>query len=293
MKQIAIIATAIALTFTIQPATAGPINDSYADGDPLTVETMDNIKAAVNDNDARVGANATAIGTNATDIGANTTAIGANATDIGANATDIGTNAAAIGANAAAIGANATNIGDNVDAIGAHAAGIGANTTAIGANATDIGNNSSAITVLESKANSGIFSVSAIVGIPRNTSCITAQAQGTGYVGRAALSGCSSSEFLVAPVTLPDGATITAFRYTASDADATVDSSGILWRTDNAHQASASTTGSSGLQTVTTTSITDPVIDNSNYGYYVYMGISGTSGSSIVPVNVVVEYTLP
>jgi len=89
MKQIVIISTAIALTFTSQLVAAAPITDNYADGNLLTATTMNNIKAAVNDNDTNVGTNATAIGNNATSIGTNTGDISTNGINIGINSSAI------------------------------------------------------------------------------------------------------------------------------------------------------------------------------------------------------------
>lgn len=46
--------TIIALALSNQLAFAGPVTDTYATGDTLTAAKMDNIKAAVNDNDSRI-----------------------------------------------------------------------------------------------------------------------------------------------------------------------------------------------------------------------------------------------
>ncbi len=93
MKQIATIATTIALTFTVQLATAAPITDTYTAGDPLTATTMNNIKSAVNDNDMRVGGNTGDIATNAINIGINDSAI----TDHETRITDLESASPAVG----------------------------------------------------------------------------------------------------------------------------------------------------------------------------------------------------
>lgn len=56
MKHRGIIVTAIAfvLTLTSQLVVAGSISDTYTTGEVLTKANMDNIKAAVNDNDTRI-----------------------------------------------------------------------------------------------------------------------------------------------------------------------------------------------------------------------------------------------
>ncbi len=60
MKQRIIITTLLALVSQI--TAAGPITDTYTTGDTLTATKMDNIKAAINDNDIRINTNATDIG---------------------------------------------------------------------------------------------------------------------------------------------------------------------------------------------------------------------------------------
>ena len=56
MKYSVIFTTFITLTLSSQPVSAGSIGDTYETGGLLTKANMDNIKAAVNDNDSRVGA---------------------------------------------------------------------------------------------------------------------------------------------------------------------------------------------------------------------------------------------
>lgn len=56
MKSSILIVTGVFLTLSSQLATAGSIADTYATGDILTTTTLDNIKAAVNDNDTRISA---------------------------------------------------------------------------------------------------------------------------------------------------------------------------------------------------------------------------------------------
>lgn len=56
MKQKKMFALVIMLGFFAQQSTAGSIADSYSSGDTLAATMMDNIKAAVNDNDSRISA---------------------------------------------------------------------------------------------------------------------------------------------------------------------------------------------------------------------------------------------
>ncbi|VAW62866.1 hypothetical protein MNBD_GAMMA09-1471 [hydrothermal vent metagenome] len=141
---------------------------------------------------------------------------------------------------------------------------------------------------------SGIYSVSALVGIPRNTACPTnQQSVGGNNVGRSADDVNCGQDALLAPVSLPDGATITAFRCTVYDADNARDSSCFLINDLVAVMAQVSTTGSSGIQTVATTNINGAVIDNSSSSYIVAMDIDGSAITTLVPIRAVIEYTLP
>jgi len=70
MKQIVIIMMAVTLTLTSQLVAAAPITDTYTAGDPLTTTTLDNIKAAVNDNDTNITSNTADIASNAAAIAA-------------------------------------------------------------------------------------------------------------------------------------------------------------------------------------------------------------------------------
>lgn len=57
MRQKVIVVTVIALLLTSLVITAGSITDTYTTGDTLTATKMNNIKAAVNDNDERTATN--------------------------------------------------------------------------------------------------------------------------------------------------------------------------------------------------------------------------------------------
>jgi hypothetical protein len=138
---------------------------------------------------------------------------------------------------------------------------------------------------------SGSVSVSAIAGIPRDSTIETAQSTVDGYVGR--YQSSAGSDYLVVPINLPDGATITSFSYTCYDNHAN-DSYAHLYNGLSSvagQMAVVNTSGAStSLQTVTETAITNPVVDNSIYNYWVYMEISGTAGNSLMPIRAVVTY---
>jgi hypothetical protein len=141
----------------------------------------------------------------------------------------------------------------------------------------------------------GVFSVSATVGIPTYSGNATNEVNVGGYVGRHGIT--ATPEYLIVPINLPDGATITSFSYTCYDNSASVDSSAFLYNglslggDGSAELASVSTTGASTtVQTITTATITNPVVNNSLYTYVAYMGIHGSALSDLTPIKVVVNY---
>ncbi len=144
----------------------------------------------------------------------------------------------------------------------------------------------------------GIASVNTIVGVPLSSTTTTAvclifcSANGR-YQSNA------GSDFLVAPIVLPHGATITAFSFSCFCNNA-VGGSGFLFRDDINILASANITAlsSTTVQTASTTAINttpanSPVVDNQNFSYFVLWSINGTAGSNIMPVRATVTYTLP
>ena len=100
------------------------ITDTYATGDTLTADTLNNIKSAVNDNDSNITTNTTNIGTNATNISTNAADISTNSTNINTNTTDIGINAAGISTNAGNISGNSARIDSNSISISTNASSL-------------------------------------------------------------------------------------------------------------------------------------------------------------------------
>jgi hypothetical protein len=72
-------------------AHAGSIGDTYIAGDTLTAAKMDNIKAAVNDNDGRITTNTTDVDALTTTVNGHTTSIGTLNTTVGGHTSSIGT----------------------------------------------------------------------------------------------------------------------------------------------------------------------------------------------------------
>jgi hypothetical protein len=103
----------------------------------------------------------------------------------------------------------------------------------------------------------------------------------------------SGQNYLFASANLPDGATITDFSYTAYDNDGSANTTAQLLRTDATLIASVDTsawTGTTAAQSGTTTSISAPVVNNSNYGYFVRMDLTG--GAAVGAIAVTIHYSL-
>jgi len=104
----------------------------------------------------------------------------------------------------------------------------------------------------------------------------------------------SGGGFLFAPISLPHGATITALSFSCL-CNNSAGSSAILFREDSAVASVNITTISATVQNLSTTTITagTELVDNQNHAYLILWTTNGTAGSSIIPVNAIVTYTLP
>lgn len=138
----------------------------------------------------------------------------------------------------------------------------------------------------------GVASVAAVTAVARSSSTGTAQGTVPGGVGRYQTSG--EDDFLVVPVSLPDGALVTGFSYTYWDADERYDGAAYLYRTDDAVLAGLATEGSRGeVRLVETDVVKERKVDNSAYGYFVYFQVSAEAGASLMPIAASVSYRLP
>ena len=110
--------------------------------------------------------------------------------------------------------------------------------------------------------------------------------------------------YFVAPVNLPDGATLTAVTFYQVDNDATYNpQTGTLWRNDASTSTSygnaltmatvplPASSNSTLVQTSTTSTITNPVIDNQNYTYWLRWGTQ-QANSNLRLVKVLITYTV-
>jgi hypothetical protein len=139
----------------------------------------------------------------------------------------------------------------------------------------------------------GIVSVAAAGGVPRTGTTGTTQGAVPGGIGRYQTSG-ENDDFLVVPVSLPDGAIVTGFSYTFYDADERVDSAAYLYRTDDALLAAVKTEGARAeVRLGETDVIKERKIDNGAYAYFVYFQLSREAGANLMPIAAAVSYRLP
>lgn len=138
----------------------------------------------------------------------------------------------------------------------------------------------------------GAVSVSSLAGVPRVSTTGTAQASVSGGVGRYQTSG--EDDFLILPISLPDGAVVTGFSYSYWDDDENVDGGAYLYRSDDTMMAKLATSGAQAeVREVKTESIESRRIDNSGFGYMVFLQTSSKAGQNLLPISASVTYRLP
>jgi hypothetical protein len=138
----------------------------------------------------------------------------------------------------------------------------------------------------------GVTSVTALVAVPRLSSTGTAQGSVAGGVGRFQTSG--EDDFLVAPITLPDGAVVTGFSFHYYDADPAVDGAAYLYRSDDSPMAAAVTSGAANeVRVASTEEVAQRKVDATRYAYFVYFQVSAEAGANLVPISASVSYRLP
>jgi hypothetical protein len=109
--------------------------------------------------------------------------------------------------------------------------------------------------------------------------------------------------YFIAPVNLPDGATVTSVTYYVADNDGTYNTqAGQLWRNDASTFSSygnvfmmASTAATSGtntnIQAISTSTVSNAVIDNQNYTYYLRWGTQ-QANPNLRLAKVLITYTV-
>jgi len=138
----------------------------------------------------------------------------------------------------------------------------------------------------------GVTSVTALAAVPRLSSTGTAQGSVPGGVGRFQTSG--EDDFLVAPIALPDGATVTGFTFVYYDAHPSEDGAAYLYRSDDTPMAAAVTSGAADeVRVAHTEEVTQRKVDAARYAYFVYFQVSAEAGANLVPISASVAYRLP
>jgi hypothetical protein len=155
MNKSIVIGTITLLTMGSSSVFASEVGDlnTFQSGTPAVAaevnENFEEIKSAVNDNDAAITDLETRVTNSEASTAANTAAIAtkADAADVAANTAAIATNTAAIGANTLAIGtkANSADVAANTADIATNTADIATNTADIATNTDDIATNTADI----------------------------------------------------------------------------------------------------------------------------------------------------
>jgi len=138
----------------------------------------------------------------------------------------------------------------------------------------------------------GVVSVAAIGGMPRLAGTVTEAAGVPGGAGRYQKEG--EDDFLIVPISLPDGAIVTSMSYFFVDDDPAVDTVAYLYRSDDKPLASVSSAGAAPrIRAETTERIDLKRIDAAHFGYFIYFQLSTRAGSGIMPISASVAYRLP
>jgi hypothetical protein len=138
----------------------------------------------------------------------------------------------------------------------------------------------------------GAVSVAAVTAIPRMSSTLTEVGSVPGGIGRFQSDG--EDDYLVASVSLPDGAIVTGFSYVVFDAAADVDGQAFLYRSDDQPLAAVSSQGSDErVGTFATSDIRLQKIDDVRYSYFVYFSLSHAARARLMPISASITYKLP
>jgi len=138
----------------------------------------------------------------------------------------------------------------------------------------------------------GVISVGAATAVPRLSSTTTEAANINGGAGRYQSGG--EDDYLVAPVTLPDGAIVTSFSYTYYDAAIDADTEAYLYRSDDQPLAMIASEGvDERVRSATTDKVVLRTVDAARYAYFVYFKISAKAGARLMPISASISYRLP
>jgi hypothetical protein len=136
----------------------------------------------------------------------------------------------------------------------------------------------------------GAVSVAAVTAIPRLSSTVTEVGSVQGGVGRYQADG--EDDYLIAPVPLPDGATVTGFSYTLFDSSANADSEAFLYRSDDEPMASVKSAGSEPtVRSLSTEQVRLRKVEATRFSYFVYFQVSTSARANLMPISASISYT--
>jgi hypothetical protein len=136
----------------------------------------------------------------------------------------------------------------------------------------------------------GMVSVSAVTAISRLSSTVTEVGNVPGGTGRYQVDG--ENDYLVAPIVLPDGASVTALSYSVFDSDPDADSEAFLYRSDDEAMASVKSSGAEEkVRTVATEEVRLRKVD-ARHAYFIYFQVSRTARARLMPIAATVSYKL-
>jgi hypothetical protein len=138
----------------------------------------------------------------------------------------------------------------------------------------------------------GVVSVTALSAVPLLATTTTQAASVSGGVGRFQSAG--EDDFLMVPVALPDGATVTSFSFVFYDNSPQHDGAALLYRSDDQPMAMVTTEGAHNqVRSGTTEAVQHRRVDNQAYAYFVYFQTSAKAGPELLPISASVSYRLP
>jgi len=135
----------------------------------------------------------------------------------------------------------------------------------------------------------GVVSVAAVTAVPRLSSTVTEVGSVQGGVGRYQAGG--EDDYLIAPVPLPDGATVTGFSYTFFDSAQGADSEAFLYRSDDEPMASVKSAGAeTTVRTLSTEQVRLRKVEAGRHAYFVYFQVSSAARANLMPISASVTY---
>jgi len=154
--------------------------------------------------------------------------------------------------------------------------------------ATAVNDNNTRITALQA-VKTGYATAAAVTGVPRYSTTSISQNALLGDVGIMSVAG--GNDYVLCPIQIPNGATITQISYKIYDNDVTLNSTAWLYRSDQAIVSMVSSTGASTTAGWVSSGALNHIVNNTLGGYYVYMQVDSASGANLSPIAFRATYT--